>query len=176
MRNPNFLILDEPTNDLDIETLNVLEEYLENFPGVVLAVSHDRHFLDKVVDGLLIFEGKGDISGFPGSYTDYYDWKKELQKDEQNSTKQDEVKTKPKANLPKQRKLSFTEKREMEQLALEIDNLEKEKSDIEAKLSSGSLPHNELIEKSNRVNQIIQLLDSKGERWLELMEIDENSA
>lgn len=175
MRSPNFLILDEPTNDLDIETLNVLETYLENFPGVVLVVSHDRHFLDKVVDGLLIFEGNGEISGFPGSYTDYYDWKKEKLKLEQQNQKPAEAKVKPKATLSKARKLTFAERKEMETLSVEIEQLENEKAEIESTINSGTLPHDELIGQSNRIAELIHLLDSKGERWLELMEIDENA-
>jgi ATP-binding cassette subfamily F protein uup len=176
MRSPNFLILDEPTNDLDIETLNVLETYLESFPGVVLAVSHDRHFLEKVVDGLLIFEGNGEISGFPGSYSDYYDWKKEQQKMEQQALRAAEPKAKPKAKSDsKPRKLSFAERKEMEKLSNEIESLENEKAEIETAINSGTLPHDELIGQSNRIAELLHLLDTKGERWLELMEIDENA-
>lgn len=175
MRSPNFLILDEPTNDLDIETLNVLETYLENFPGVVLVVSHDRHFLDKVVDGLLIFEGNGEISGFPGSYTDYYDWKKEKLKLEQQNQKPAEAKVKPKATPSKARKLTYAERKEMETLSVEIEQLENEKAEIESTINSGTIPHDELIGQSNRIAELIHLLDSKGERWLELMDIDENA-
>jgi ATP-binding cassette subfamily F protein uup len=175
MRSPNFLILDEPTNDLDIETLNVLETYLENFPGVVLAVSHDRHFLDKVVDGLLIFEGNGEISGFPGSYSDYYDWKKELQREAIQNQKPTEQKAKPKSNISRNRKLTFAERKELDSLSLEIEKLEKEKVEVENQINSGLIIHSELIAKSNRIGQIISLLDSKSERWLELMDIDENA-
>ncbi len=175
MQNPNFLILDEPTNDLDIETLNVLENYLENFPGVVLAVSHDRHFLDKVVDGLLIFEGNGEISGFPGSYSDYYDWKKEQQRLEQKISKPADVKPKSKTATNKPRKLTFAERKEMETLSAEIDRLENEKAEIETQINSGLLPHDHLTALSQRIAQIIETLDPKSERWLELMEIDENA-
>ena len=175
MRNPNFLILDEPTNDLDIETLNVLEDYLANFPGVVLAVSHDRHFLDKVVDGLLIFEGNAEISGFPGSYTDYYDWKKERQRDELLAQKPSASKSKPKSSSTKARKLTFAERRELDALTLEIENLENEKSETESIINSGIVPHDELLQKSQRIAEIIKLLDTKSERWLQLMEIDENA-
>lgn len=175
MQNPNLLILDEPTNDLDIETLNVLEEYLESFPGVVLVVSHDRHFLDKVVDGLLIFEGDAEISGFPGSYSDYYEWKKQQQREEQKEKKTSEEKTKTKPKSKKSKKLSFSERRELEKLTPEIDKLEKEKANLELQINSGSLPHEELLEKSQRISEIIKLLNSKEERWLELMEIEENS-
>ncbi|HPF93768.1 MAG TPA: ABC-F family ATP-binding cassette domain-containing protein [Tenuifilaceae bacterium] len=176
MRNPNFLILDEPTNDLDIETLNVLESYLESFPGVVLVVSHDRHFLDKVVDGLLIFDGGGEISGFPGSYTDYYDWKKENQKVEQQTQKPQQAKAKPKTTSgTKARKLTFAERRELDSLSVEIENMENEKATLESEVNSGTLHHDELLHKSQQIASIIQLLDTKGERWLELMEIDENA-
>lgn len=174
MRSPNFLILDEPTNDLDLETLNVLESYLENFPGVVLVVSHDRHFLDKVVDGLLIFEGEGEISGFPGAYTDYYEWKKEQQV---NIQKEKPVKQKasPKSDSQKPRKLTFAERREMESLSVDIESLENEKAELESEINSASLHHDILMQKSQRIAQILAILDSKGERWLELMEIDENA-
>jgi ABC transport system ATP-binding/permease protein len=175
MRNPNFLILDEPTNDLDIETLNVLENYLENFPGVVLTVSHDRHFLDKVVDGLLIFDGNGEISGFPGSYSDYYDWKKELQREETLKQKNVEQKPKPKSQSAKVRKLTFAEKRELDTLSADIELLENEKADLESKINSSNLPHDELMQKSQRISEILHAIDVKGERWLELMEIEENA-
>ena len=175
MRSPNFLILDEPTNDLDIETLNVLENYLENFPGVVLAVSHDRHFLEKVVDGLLIFEGDGEISGFPGSYTDYYDWKKEQQRILQQEVKVDAPKAKVKSSKDKPRKLTFAERKELDVLSEEIETLENEKAEIEKSIGSGTLQHDELTIQSERIAELISLLDTKGERWLELMEIDENA-
>ncbi|MDD2197535.1 MAG: ABC-F family ATP-binding cassette domain-containing protein, partial [Bacteroidales bacterium] len=174
MRSPNFLILDEPTNDLDIETLNVLESYLENFPGVVLVVSHDRHFLDKVVDGLLIFEGEGEISGFPGAYTDYYEWKKEQQVNIQREKPVKQT-VSPKLDSQKPKKLTFAERREMESLSIEIENLENEKAELESKINSGDLHHDVLMQKSQRIAQILEILDSKGERWLELMEIDENA-
>jgi ATP-binding cassette subfamily F protein uup len=174
MRSPNFLILDEPTNDLDIETLNILENYLENFPGVVLVVSHDRYFLDKVVDGLLIFEGNAEISGFPGSYTDFYDWSKKQQKKEKKVNEPTEVKenTRP-TGQPKLRKLTFAERKEMEKLSTEIEMMEKEKGLLEEQLNSGNLQHEVLIEKSNRISEIIDQLDKKSDRWLTLMEIDE---
>jgi ATP-binding cassette subfamily F protein uup len=142
----------------------------------VLAVSHDRHFLEKVVDGLLIFEGNGEISGFPGSYSDYYDWKKEQQKMEQQALRAAEPKAKPKAKSDsKPRKLSFAERKEMEKLSNEIESLENEKAEIETAINSGTLPHDELIGQSNRIAELLHLLDTKGERWLELMEIDENA-
>lgn len=175
MRSPNFLILDEPTNDLDIETLNVLESYLENFPGVVLVVSHDRHFLEKVVDGLLIFEGNGEISGFPGSYTDYYEWKKEQQRIQQQDAKPEVPKSKPKTSKSKPRKLTFAERKEMDALSEEIERLENEKAEAEQKIGSNTLSHEELTTLAERIAELISLLDTKGERWLELMEIDENA-
>jgi ATP-binding cassette subfamily F protein uup len=170
MKSPNFLILDEPTNDLDIQTLQILEEYLENFPGVVLVVSHDRHFLDKVVDGLLIFEGDGEISGFPGSYTDYYEWNKEQQKEAEASKPKAETKPKSSPAAKKSAKMSFAEKRELETLSAEVDSLENEKAQLEAEANSGTLDHHNLAKKSARIGEIINLLDTKGERWLELME------
>lgn len=173
MRSPNFLILDEPTNDLDIETLNVLEAYLEDFPGVVLTVSHDRHFLDKVVDGLLIFDGNGEISGFPGSYTDYYEWKKEQPAETPKVVT--ERPQKPKQEASKPRKLSFAQKRELDSLSEEIESLEEEKSILEEEINSGTLHHDTLMQKSQRIAEVIHLLDKKGERWLELMEIEENA-
>lgn len=170
MKSPNFLILDEPTNDLDIQTLQILEEYLENFPGVVLVVSHDRHFLDKVVDGLLIFEGNGEISGFPGSYTDYYDWNKEQQKEAEAAKPKVDVKPKSSPAAKKSTKMSFAEKRELETLSTEIDSLENEKAQLEAEANSGTLDHHNLAQKSARIGEIINILDTKGERWLELMD------
>jgi ATP-binding cassette subfamily F protein uup len=170
MKSPNFLILDEPTNDLDIQTLQILEEYLENFPGVVLVVSHDRHFLDKVVDGLLIFEGDGEISGFPGSYTDYYEWNKEQQKEAEVAKPKAETKPKSSPAAKKPAKMSFAEKRELETLSAEVDSLENEKAQLEAEANSGTLDHHNLAKKSARIGEIINLLDTKGERWLELME------
>ena len=177
MRNPNFLILDEPTNDLDIQTLNVLENYLENFPGVVLAVSHDRHFLDKVVDGLMIFEGNGEIWGFPGSYSDYYQWNREQQK-EISASSYEKKEVKPKSNsklaTEKLRKLTFAEKRELEKITQQIDDLENEKSQNEEDISSGKLNHDELTKKSQRIGEIMQELEKKTERWFELTEIEQN--
>jgi len=175
MRNPNFLILDEPTNDLDILTLNVLEDYLRNFSGVVIVVSHDRHFMDKVVDGLLVFEGDGEISGFPGSYSDYREWAKE---NEENQTKVIKGKNidKPEKSKPereKVRKLTFKEKQELESITKEIAELETEKIQLETEISSGSLPHNEITQKSARYAEVMKLIDKKSERWFELTEIAE---
>jgi len=173
MHNPNFLILDEPTNDLDILTLNVLEDYLRNFSGVVIVVSHDRHFMDKVVDGLLVFEGDGEISGFPGSYSDYREWVKE---NEENQTKVIKGKNidKPEKSKPereKVRKLTFKEKQELESISKEIAELEVEKIQLETEISGGSLPHNEITKKSARYAEVMKLIDMKSERWFELTEI-----
>ena len=173
MRNPNFLILDEPTNDLDIETLNVLEEYLETFPGVVLVVSHDRYFLDKTVDGLLIFEGEGEVSGFPGSYTDYHEWllnQQKLATSEERQVKTE--KPKPNPNAGRSKKLTFAEKREMEALSNEINLLEKEKTELETIINSGILKHPDLEKKSIRVGEILALLDTKEMRLLALMDME----
>lgn len=175
MRNPNFLILDEPTNDLDILTLNVLEDYLRNFSGVVIVVSHDRHFMDKVVDGLLVFDGDGEVSGFPGSYSDYREWAKE---NEANQVKESKEKTlaKPEKTRPereKVRKLTFKEKQEFESITKEIADLESEKIQLEGELSSGTLSNDEIAKKSGRYSDVIKLLDIKGERWFELSEIAE---
>jgi len=174
MRNPNFLILDEPTNDLDILTLNVLEEYLRNFKGVVIVVSHDRHFMDKVVEGLLVFEGNGEISGFPGSYSEYREWVKE---NEENQPKEIKTKTqnkpeKAKPESQKARKLTFNEKRELDTITIEIAKLEEEKVKLEVEMNSGSLSHDELTEKSARYSEVLKQLDTKSERWFELSEIE----
>ena len=171
MRNPNFLILDEPTNDLDILTLNVLEDYLRNFKGVVIVVSHDRHFMDKVVDGLLVFEGDGEISGFPGSYSDYREWAKE---NEENQTKEIKSKSTDKSRPERQkvRKLTFSEKRELETVVKEIAELEAEKALLESEISRGSLSHDDITQKSERYSEVIKLIDKKSERWFELIEIE----
>ncbi len=174
MKNPNFLVLDEPTNDLDIVTLNVLEEYLANFKGCVIVVSHDRYFTDKVVDHLLVFQGNAVIKDFPGNYSDYRDWK-ELQQ-EDTATKQAIEKEKSKAEEPKRsanriRKMTFAEQREYTQLETDIEQLEDEKKHIETALSTGNLPQQELITASDRISNVIQLIDEKTMRWLELSEL-----
>lgn len=175
MRNPNFLILDEPTNDLDIITLNVLEEYLKNFGGCLIVVSHDRYFMDKVVDHLLVFNGEGDIRDFPGNYTQYRAWKEEkLRHDREQEKLRDE---KPQASSWRQRentkrRLSFKERREMEQLEEDIAALEEEKKSLEAALCSGQLSMEELTEKSKRLPALNEELDEKSMRWLELSEIE----
>ncbi|PKQ68090.1 ABC transporter [Labilibaculum manganireducens] len=169
MKNPNFLILDEPTNDLDIMTLNVLEDYLLSFSGCLIIVSHDRYFMDKVVDQLFVFEGNGIIRNFPGNYTIYRDsldqQEKEIKKTEKLSTPKKE---KPKSELTK--KLSFNEKREFEQLEIDIETLTSEKEEIEIAMSSGSLSNDELMEKASRIEKVIELIDEKEFRWLELSE------
>ena len=188
MRNPNFLVLDEPTNDLDIQTLQVLEEYLQDFPGCVIVVSHDRYFMDKVVDHLLVFKGEGKIQDFPGNYTQYRDWNKLQVKDEAGDKKQliDKVSSaergtnaldilggaKRDTNHANRHKMSYKEKREYEQLSKEIENLESELKKLEDDLCSGALSVEELTEKSKRLPEIKNLLDEKEMRWLELAEIE----
>ena len=171
MRNPNFLVLDEPTNDLDIITLNVLEEYLQNFKGCVIVVSHDRYFMDKVVDHLMVFNGQGDIRDFPGNYSDYRDWKEAKAQKEKEAEKPQEEKT-ARVRLNEKRKMSFKEKREFEQLEKEIAELEAEKAQIEENLCSGTLSVDELTEKSKRLPEVNDLIDEKTMRWLELSEIE----
>lgn len=171
MRNPNFLVLDEPTNDLDIITLNVLEEYLQSFKGCVIVVSHDRYFMDKVVDHLLVFNGQGDIRDFPGNYSDYRDWKEAKSQKEKEAEKPQEEKT-VRVRLNEKRKMSFKEKREFEQLEQEIADLEVEKEQIEQSLCSGTLSVDELTEKSKRLPEVNDLIDEKTMRWLELSEIE----
>ena len=175
MRNPNFLVLDEPTNDLDIKTLQKLEEYLQDFPGCVIVVSHDRYFMDKVVDHLLVFKGEGVIKDFPGNYTQYREWSKlqpqsaVVAKQEKPITAQKKHSNTQPENCP--RRASFKEKREFEQLTIEIDKLNKEKADIETALSSGTISVDEITEMSKRLPVIINELDEKEMRWLELSEL-----
>lgn len=171
MRNPNFLILDEPTNDLDIVTLNVLEEYLKSFKGCVIVVSHDRYFMDKVVDHLLVFNGQGDIRDFPGNYSDYRDWKAVRAEEEKEADKPQEEKTGRVRQNNEKRKMSFKEKQEFERLEKEIADLEEEKKQIEEDLCSGTLSVDELTEKSKRLPLLNNELDEKTMRWLELSEM-----
>jgi ATP-binding cassette subfamily F protein uup len=174
MRNPNFLILDEPTNDLDIMTLQVLEEYLKGFGGCVIVVSHDRYFMDKVVDHILVFNGQGDIRDFPGNYTQYRAWKEEKERHDREQVKAVQPVVQ-KAERPRQndkRRLSFKEKREFEQLGQEIEALEAEKKQLEADLCSGTLSVDALTEKSKRLPLLEAELDEKSFRWLELSEIE----
>ena len=171
MRNPNFLVLDEPTNDLDIVTLQVLEEYLQNFKGCVIVVSHDRYFMDKVVDHLLVFKGQGDIRDFPGNYSDYRDWKLAKAEHEKEAAKPKEEKTQ-RVRLNDKRRMTFKERKEFEQLEKEIAALEEEKKQIEDALCSGTLSVDELTEKSKRLPLLNDELDEKTMRWLELSEIE----
>nr|WP_321355710.1 ABC-F family ATP-binding cassette domain-containing protein [uncultured Draconibacterium sp.] len=176
MQNPNFLILDEPTNDLDIMTLNVLEDYLQSFAGCVVVVSHDRFFMDKIVDHLFVFEGEGVISDFPGNYTVYRNKveEEELQKAKVEVKKKAEAKAQSRASAkPAQtkKKLSYNEKREFEQLENEIPELELQKEELENLMNSGELPHDELYKKSLELEKIKNLLDEKELRWLELSEL-----
>ncbi|MDD6124622.1 MAG: ABC-F family ATP-binding cassette domain-containing protein [Bacteroidales bacterium] len=175
LQNPNFLVLDEPTNDLDIATLQVLEAYLQDFKGCVIVVSHDRYFMDKVVDHLLVFKGEGHINDFPGNYSEYRVWQELRDKEEQQERESAGKKDKPgKPNTwsgEKQRKLTFKEKREMEQLEADIAALEAEQADLEQALCSGTLTVDELTEKSKRLPALKEELDEKSMRWLELSEI-----
>ena len=182
MRNPNFLVLDEPTNDLDIQTLQVLEEYLQDFAGCVIVVSHDRYFMDKVVDHLLVFKGEGEIQDFPGNYTQYREWSRMQAKDEAEQAKPAKGGNAPAesdgagtakrdANFENKRKMSYKEKREYEQLTQEIDALTEEQKKQEEELCSGNLSVEELTEKSKRLPEIKDELDEKEMRWLELAEM-----
>ncbi|MDY5849490.1 MAG: ABC-F family ATP-binding cassette domain-containing protein [Prevotella sp.] len=173
MRNPNFLVLDEPTNDLDIQTLQVLEEYLQDFPGCVIVVSHDRYFMDKVVDHLLVFRGSGDIKDFPGNYTQFREWQK-LQSENDQTAKPEvtEVnKDRSRTRNQEKKKLSFKEKQEYERLEKEISQLEAEQQEIEQKLCSGELPIDKITEYSIRLPILKDELDEKSMRWLELSEM-----
>ena len=169
MQNPNFLILDEPTNDLDILTLNILEDYLVNFSGSVIIVSHDRYFMDKIVDHLFVFDGNGNIKDFPGNYTIYRNQQLDDEQKEKTATASSTTVNKDKPKNREQ-KLSFNEKREFEQLEKEIAALEKEKKEIETALNSGELSNEELIDQSKRHAEISEILDEKEMRWLELSE------
>jgi len=176
IKNPNFLILDEPTNDLDIVTLNVLEEYLKGFKGCLIIVSHDRFFTDKIVDRVFAFKGNGLIKDFPGNYTQY---KNEMEKEEEKLKKtivsQEKIlKPKPSRKQNRKPKLTYKERLEMESLEKEMNTLDSLKKEIEYDLSSGKLSSNEIIEKSQRISKLINLIDEKELRWLELSEIEEN--
>lgn len=175
MRNPNFLVLDEPTNDLDIQTLEVLEEYLQDFPGCVIIVSHDRFFMDKIVDHLLVFHGEGEIKDFPGNYTQFREWEslkpKELA-DNKNNSSDTEKKEKREFVGEQRRKKTYKEKCEFERLEKEIAALEEEQKSIEEALCSGTLPIDELTEKSKRLPILKDELEEKEMRWLELSEIN----
>lgn len=173
MRNPNFLVLDEPTNDLDIQTLQVLEEYLQDFPGCVIIVSHDRYFMDKIIDHLLVFEGQGKIKDFPGNYTQYREWLSLNPQSNNGSTNKD---TKP-TNTNKvngnvgRKKMTYKEKMEFEQLEKDIELLEAEQTAIETDLCTGELSVEDITQKSKRLSELKSELDEKSFRWLELCEI-----
>lgn len=177
MRNPNFLVLDEPTNDLDIVTLNVLEEYLRNFKGCVIVVSHDRYFMDKVVDHLLVFRGNADLKDFPGNYTQYRDWKEvqdQLEKEAEAARQPKQAPVPEKNNrsqTEQKKKLTFKERKEFEALESEIPALEAEKAELETAMSSGTLSNDELMAKSERIAKVIDEIDEKTMRWLELSEL-----
>jgi ATP-binding cassette subfamily F protein uup len=176
MKSPNFLVLDEPTNDLDIVTLNVLEEYLQSFKGCVIVISHDRYFMDKVVDHLFVFHGNANVQDFPGNYTDYRLWR-EMKEEQERLEKENAKKALPNpqedrnVNRPKV-KMSYKEKREFEELEKEIALLEEEKKELETLLCSGSLSADDMLKKSNRIGEIIEDLDRKELRWLELSELN----
>lgn len=177
MRNPNFLVLDEPTNDLDIMTLQVLEEFLQGYGGCLIVISHDRYFMDKVADHLLVFQGGGQIKDFPGNYSDYLEWKRLKESEERAAGSQENKKIQEK-QMPKQssapsgkRKRTYQENREMERLEQESPQLEQEKAELERLLGSGSLSVGELTAKSVRIGEVIALIDEKSMRWLELSEI-----
>ena len=174
MRNPNFLVLDEPTNDLDIVTLQILEEYLQDFPGCVIVVSHDRYFMDKVVDHLLVFKGHGEIKDFPGNYTQYREWASLEENKTSSSSSSSSTSTagKPSYRHDDRRRLSYKEKREMEQLEKDIAALEDEKKKIEEALCGGTTEVEEITAMSKRLPQLNEELDEKSMRWLELSEIE----
>ena len=177
MRNPNFLVLDEPTNDLDIVTLQILEEYLQDFPGCVIVVSHDRYFTDKVVDHLLVFQGEGVIKDFPGNYTQYRQWQALQPKDTGKQTVKPSAETAPpkkKDNGDTRRRLTYKERLELQQLEKDIADLEAEQRMLEEQLCSGTLSVAELTEKSKRLPQLKDEIDEKSMRWLELSEIETN--
>jgi ATP-binding cassette subfamily F protein uup len=182
MKSPNFLVLDEPTNDFDIVTLQVLEEYLQNFQGCVIVVSHDRYFMDKVVDHILVFKGQGEVKDFPGNYSQYREWAdakaesdREKQQQIQKKTPSAEEKSRQRVRLNDKRRLTFKEKRELEQLGTDIERLEEEKKNIEKAFSEGSLSGTEITKLSCRLPELERELDEKSTHWLELSEIEEES-
>ena len=176
MQNPNFLVLDEPTNDLDIVTLQILEEYLRNFKGCVIVVSHDRYFMDKVVDHLLVFRGQGDVRDFPGNYSQYREWLDAKKQQERSEQKKVAVEQKPIRNRPSseqtRKRLTYKERQEMEALEKEVADLEAEKKRLEEALCSGTLSVEELTEYSKRLPVLNDELDEKSMRWLELSEVE----
>ena len=174
MKNPNFLVLDEPTNDLDIVTLQILEEYLQDFPGCVIVVSHDRYFMDKVVDHLLVFNGEGEIKDFPGNYTQYREWNalKPKEAKPQSASKPSSEPKPSNETRETKRKLSYKEKRELEQLEKDIEALEAEKKQIEEALCGGTTSVEDITTMSKRLPVLNEELDEKSMRWLELSEIE----
>ncbi len=175
MRNPNFLVLDEPTNDLDIMTLQVLEAYLQSFKGCVIVVSHDRYFMDKVVDHLLVFGGNGDIQDFPGNYTQYRAWKEmktQADREKERETEKPQEKRPPKTKAEGKRRMTFKERQEFNSLEAEITALEAEKKAVETAVCSGTLPLDELTKQSKRLPELAASIDEKTMRWLELSELD----
>lgn len=174
-RNPNFLVLDEPTNDLDLPTLSILEDFLMNYQGCIIIVSHDRYFMDKLVDHLFVFEGDGVVRDFPGNYTQYREWEKDQEKAKTEVPRPMEAPVEAPAPVQqveqKGKKMSFKEKRELELLEKEIAELEKEKKTLDDQMAAGSLPYEQLQNAARRVGEVIQLLDEKGMRWLELSEM-----
>ena len=170
-RNPNFLVLDEPTNDLDLPTLSILEDFLQNYQGCIVIVSHDRYFMDKLVDHLFVFEGNGEVRDFPGNYTQYREWEKDQEKIKAEQPKPAEAVSTQAALETKARKMSFKEKRELELLEKEIEALEQEKKKLDEQLAAGNLPFDQLNQASLRIGEVMQLLDEKGMRWLELSEL-----
>lgn len=170
-RNPNFLVLDEPTNDLDLPTLNILEEFLQSYQGCIIIVSHDRYFMDKLVDHLFVFEGDGVVRDFPGNYSQYREWERDQEKVKTPETPVEEKQKEPEKQEQKSRKMSFKEKRELELLEKEIEGLENEKKQLDAQLADGTLPYDQLENASRRIGEVMQLLDDKGMRWLELSEM-----
>ena len=176
MRNPNFLILDEPTNDLDILTLSILEDYLVDFKGCVIVVSHDRFFLDRIVDHIFVFEGNGVVKDFPGNYSNYRASQKSLsesQKNDKNDPKDNEIKKNLRPEKEKKNKLTFKEKRELESIHEQLPQLEEEKVMLEEKMSSGMLDHTSLMESAERMKILINEIDELEMRALELMEKEE---
>jgi ATP-binding cassette subfamily F protein uup len=175
--NPNFLILDEPTNDLDLQTLRTLEEFLKDFPGCILIVSHDRYFMDRVVDHLFAFEGDGIIKDFPGNYSEYREWKEkdavsnaQLAIGNKQVTKNNSTASPIKSETSSEKRFSFKEKHEFEKLEKEMPALQKEKVSLEEKMNAGDISYDELQKAAERINEIIKLLDEKEMRWLELSE------
>jgi ATP-binding cassette subfamily F protein uup len=179
MKNPNFLILDEPTNDLDIMTLNVLEEYLQNFRGCVIIVSHDRYFMDKVVGHLFVFEGKGVVRNFPGNYSLYRDYLRSKEREQRLLSKNKDSKQISKSSdssiTASKKKLSYKEQKELQQLEPDIKKLEEEYKALEASMYSGNLNVDEVTSSSIRMGEILKLIDTKTNRWIELSDLANNT-